>query len=127
MHSKLVNFQTISKTCDVPQSHMRVLFLLKRYKEKTMSDMAKAMGISKPNLTPIIDRLIEDGYVERKEGHKDRRKLLIYLTEKGQRYLVELEDKVKEQTRHKLESLSEEDLDALIESTRNIIEILKKF
>lgn len=125
MHNKLVNFHTIARHCEVPQSHMRVLFMLKKYKEKTMSDMAGEMEISKPNLTPIIDRLIEDGYVERKEGQKDRRKLLISLTDKGWRYLGELEDQVKEQTRHKLESLSDEELDILNESSMKILEILK--
>lgn len=126
MHNKLVNFHTISKNCEVPQSHMRVLFMLKKYKEKTMSDMASEMEISRPNLTPIIDRLISEGYAERKEGQKDRRKLLISLTEKGWGYLGELEDKVKEQTRLKLESLPEEDLDVLNEASMKILEILKK-
>lgn len=125
MHNKLVNFHTISKNCEVPQSHMRVLFLLKKYKEKTMSDMAKEMEISRPNLTPIIDRLLEDGYLERKEGQKDRRKLLISLTAKGWQYLGGMEDHVKEQTRHKLESLSDEELDILNESSMRILEVLK--
>jgi len=105
---------------------MRVLFMLKKYKEKTMSDMAGEMEISRPNLTPIIDRLITEGYAERKEGQKDRRKLLISLTEKGWGYLGELEDKVKEQTRQKLENLTEEDLDVLNEASTKILEILKK-
>lgn len=126
MHSKLVTFQTISKTCEVPQSHMRILFLLKKYKEKTMSEMATAMNISKPNLTPVIDRLIQDGYVERKEGQKDRRKLMISLTEKGWAYLGEMEEKVKEQTRQKLEGFTDEEIQILNESSKKIIEILRK-
>lgn len=126
MHSKLVNFQSMSKTCEIPQSHMRIMFILKKFKEKTMTDMAKAMNISKPNLTPIIDRLIQDGYVERKEGQKDRRKLMISLTDKGWAFLGAMEDKVKEQTRHKLEGLSDEEVQVLNESSKKIIEILKK-
>ncbi len=126
MHSKFVNFHTISKTCEVPQSYVRVLFILKKFKEKTMSEMAKFMGVSKPNLTPVIDRLIEDGYVERKPGQKDRRKLLISLTEKGFGYIEHVEGKVKNFTTSKLEGLSDEDLHELNESSKKIIEILKR-
>lgn len=126
MHSKFVNFHAISKSCEVPQSYIRVLFILKRFKEKTMSEMARFMSVSKPNLTPVIDRLILDGYVERKPGPKDRRKLLISLTEEGLKYLEQVEDKIKEYTASKLEGLSHQDLHELNESSKKIIEILKK-
>lgn len=126
MHSKFVNFQTISKTCEVPQSYIRVLFILKKFREMTMSEMAKIMVISKPNLTPVIDRLIEDGYVERKPGPKDRRKLVVSLTGSGRDYLEEVEDKVKGNTADKLESLSEEDLKELNEASLKIVEIIRK-
>ncbi|MBO1264961.1 MarR family transcriptional regulator [Proteiniclasticum sp. SCR006] len=126
MHSKFVNFHTISKTCEVPQSYVRVLFILKKFREMTMSEMAKIMVISKPNLTPVIDRLILDGYVERKPGPKDRRKLVISLTDAGRAYLEEVEQKVKGHTADKLESLSEEDLTDLKNASQKIIEIIRK-
>ncbi|MFH5836559.1 MarR family winged helix-turn-helix transcriptional regulator [Proteiniclasticum sp. C24MP] len=126
MHSKFVNFHTISKTCEVPQSYIRVLFILKKFRAMTMSEMAKIMVISKPNLTPVIDRLIEDGYVERMPGPKDRRKLVISLTDQGRTYLEEVEEKVKDHTAGKLESLSAEDLDTLNEASGKIIEIIRK-
>jgi DNA-binding MarR family transcriptional regulator len=103
-----------------------VLFILKRFKEKTMSDIARFMSVSKPNLTPIIDRLILDGYVERKPGSKDRRKLLISLTDEGLKYLEQVESKIKGYTASKLEGLSLQDLHELNESSKKIIEILKK-
>lgn len=126
MHSKFVNFHTISKTCEVPQSYIRVLFILKRFKEKTMSEMARFMSVSKPNLTPVIDRLILDGYVERKPGQKDRRKLLISLTDEGLKYLEQVEIKIKDYTASKLEGLSIEDLEELNDSSKKITEILRK-
>ena len=126
MHSKFVNFHTISKTCEVPQSYIRVLFILKRFKEKTMSEMARFMSVSKPNLTPVIDRLILDGYVERKPGQKDRRKLLISLTDEGLKYLEQVESKIKDYTASKLEGLSIEDLQELTESSKKITDILRK-
>ncbi len=126
LHSDLANPHTISKSCDIPQSHMRVLFILKWHEKQTMSQIAKFLGISKPNLTPIIDRLIEEGYVERSENKKDRRTLLISLKDKGIGYLESLNDKVKQHTREKLEHLSEEDLASLHMYSEKIIEIVEK-
>ena len=126
MHSKFVNFHAISKSCEVPQSYIRVLFILKKDKEKTMSEMARFMNVSKPNLTPVIDRLIMDGYVERKPGQKDRRKLLISLTGEGLKYLDEVKSIVKAYTASKLEGLSLQDLQELNEASDKIVEIMKK-
>ena len=126
LHSNLANPHTISKSCDIPQSHMRVLFILRWHEKQTMSEIAKFLGISKPNLTPIIDRLIEEGYVERSENKKDRRILLISLKDKGVDYLESLNDKVKQHTREKLESLSEEDLSSLHIYSEKMIEIIDK-
>ncbi len=126
LHSTLANPQAISKSCEIPQSHMRVLFLLRWSETQTMSEIAKFLGISKPNLTPIIDRLILEGYVERSENKKDRRILLISLTEKGSGYLKNLNDRVKKHTRMRLEGLSEEDLMILHDSTEKMMEIIEK-
>lgn len=126
LRSTLANPQAISKTCEIPQSQMRVLFLLKWKDKKTMSEIANFLSVSKPNLTPIIDRLIEDGYVERSEHKKDRRILLISLTEKGQDYIKELNDRVKEFTKERLVALSEEDLKALHGYTEKMMEIIVK-
>ncbi len=126
LHSTLANPQAISKTCEIPQSHMRVLFLLKWSKKQSMSEIAKFLGISKPNLTPIIDRLILEEYVERSENKKDRRTLLISLTDKGLDYLKDLNDRVKQHTRKRLEGLTDEDLLALHGYTEKMIEIIDK-
>ncbi len=126
LHSTLANPQAISKTCEIPQSHMRVLFLLKWSEKQTMSEIAKFLAISKPNLTPIIDRLIQEEYVERSENKKDRRTLSISLTDKGISYLKDLNDRVKQHTRERLEGLTEEDLLALHGYTGKMIEIIDK-
>ena len=91
-----------------------------------MSEIAKFLAISKPNLTPIIDRLIQEEYVERSENKKDRRTLSISLTDKGISYLKDLNDRVKQHTRERLEGLTEEDLLALHGYTGKMIEIIDK-
>ncbi|HBT19130.1 MAG TPA: hypothetical protein DEA52_03650 [Clostridiaceae bacterium] len=126
IHSKLINFQTMAKVCDLPPSHIKMLFFLKKSGEKTMGDLAKLMEVSKPNVTPIVDRLMADGLVARKEGEKDRRKLLVFITKEGEAFIHELHEKAKVQMGLVLEVLSKEDLQKLYEAAVNLTEILRK-
>ena len=47
------------------------------------SEIGRRLGISRPNVTSLIDRLIEQGYVERLPDADDRRVIKIALTAKG--------------------------------------------
>lgn len=51
--------------------------------ERTMSDTAKDLGITSGTLTTAVDNMIKKGYVERRRSNKDRRVVMIKLTEKG--------------------------------------------
>lgn len=126
MHSKLMNFHNMAKISDLPPSHIKVLFFLKKMGEKTMSELAKIMEISKPNLTPIVDRLLEEQLIVRKEGHKDRRKLVVEITEQGEAFIHMLHEQAKEKLGEKLAEMDEEDLLKLHEATRTLTELLKK-
>ncbi len=46
-------------------SHMKVIFYLANKKSMSVSNVAKWLYISKPNMTPIIDKLIDQRYVNR--------------------------------------------------------------
>lgn len=53
-------------------------------KERTMSEIANGLSITVGTLTTAINRLINKEYVERKRIEKDKRVVLINLTEKGE-------------------------------------------
>ena len=124
--TKFFNPHSLSKTCDVPPSQIRVLFFLKGHGENTMSTLAHHLHISRPNLTPLIDKLIEDGYVERNASSKDRRILLISLSEKGWVFLEEMNKMVIENFKERIKSLSDEEIVILNESAKHFLEIMKK-
>lgn len=50
-----------------------------------MSELSKSLMVSSGNVTSVVDRLIEDGYVSRTTAQKDRRSIIVKLTAKGQR------------------------------------------
>jgi DNA-binding MarR family transcriptional regulator len=58
----------------------------------TVGSMAKLLGVSRPGVTRILDRLGKFGLVARQEDREDRRRVLIRRTDPGVRFLRELED-----------------------------------
>lgn len=52
-------------------------------KALTMTELSTRLMVSNGNITGVVDRLVRDGYVERKPANGDRRVNLIELTDKG--------------------------------------------
>ena len=48
-------------------------------------EIAEEMGVSPSTLSEMINRLVEDGYVERKADEDDRRAKTLFLTEEGKK------------------------------------------
>jgi DNA-binding MarR family transcriptional regulator len=91
---KLKQYQII----DINPAQGRILFALWKKDGLPIIELAKATSLSKSTLTPMLDRLEEIGHLKRVDSEGDRRKKLIYLTEKNKQlqniyYQVSLEMK----------------------------------
>ena len=67
-----------------------VLGHLYRHGESTMTSVAEMIGASKPAATGIIDRLIAQGFVQRRHDKKDRRIVGITITSKGKKIIGDI-------------------------------------
>ena len=88
------------------------------------SEIGRRLGISSPNMTPLIDRLIEKGYAERLSGSEDRRVIKIAITEKGRRFVAGRRRLMRNEIKKNLSTLSIEDVSTLsgaIETFRQVI------
>ena len=54
----------------------------------SVTDISRHLGMAKPNITPLIDRLIREGYVERRRDTGDRRVVNVVLLPKGEEKLA---------------------------------------
>ena len=61
----------------------RVLAFLKIQPEVATRDLAYLLGIRQQSLNELLNRLEQGGYVERKPSDKDRRVMIVHLTDKG--------------------------------------------
>lgn len=60
----------------------RIMFALWQNDGVSINKLAKKTQLGKSTLTSMLDRLEEMGYLKRRHCRKDRRKILIYRTEK---------------------------------------------
>ncbi|MEI8113124.1 MAG: MarR family transcriptional regulator [Bacteroidia bacterium] len=103
---------------------MFVLGSLKRHGILSMSDIGKCLSMPKPHITVIVDKLIEEGYVERQSDPKDRRIVNIHLTDKGLKDFEDIKQAVSENLKSKLVKLGEEELEQLSAASQKVKEIL---
>ena len=90
----------------------------------SMTDLAQKAFISKPNLTTMVDRLCDEGMVERLADPNDRRIVNVGLTQKGIDYLNQHKAEIMEFIVNRLSLLDDPDLERLKNSLDEIADIL---
>ncbi len=92
-------------------THGRMLIILAQSGPQKASALAELLLITSGGVTGIADRLIELGYVKRERGEKDRRVVMLEITEEGLKN-VNLIETVKAKLMHRLfRGMSIEDME----------------
>lgn len=132
LNHKLFDKHKMAKNHTMPPSHMKALFFIYHahiHNEAcTVSDVAEFLSISKPNMTPILDKLISEGLIHRYNDEHDRRKINIGVTKEGLNILESRKKEVKNDLLDKISTLTKEDvikLDNLINDMSTILDKIK--
>lgn len=104
---------------------INVLLLLSNDAAPSMSQIATRLDISKPNVTPIIDRLIQDGYVQRTTNEKDRRIINISATDKGKKLIGTIRSDLRKMLQERFSSHSEAEFNAFMAAVDTCIGFLE--
>ena len=121
---RLLHMDVIQREFNVPLSHVQVMAMLNDNGSMNVSEISRRLGIAKPNITPLIDRLIADHYVERKRDENDRRMVNVSICPLGITRLMEIRAKMRELVGEWAISLSASELRELNESLRTITLLL---
>ena len=108
---------------DLSMNEMHTLEAIGYESIKTMSETAEILKITLGTLTTSVNRLVKKGYVRRLQDEKDRRIVLIKLTDSGQEAFKTHEDFHMEMIAKMLMDLNLEEDKALLGS----LEKLKEF
>lgn len=106
--------------------HLEIMMLLKEEGTLHIAEICEKLQIAKAQMTYLIDKLVELGIVARQIDAADRRTLNIALTKKGRELLDEHQNILVNTVRENMSSLSDEELEALSGSLRNLRDTLLK-
>ena len=74
-------------------SRERLLTFIAKYPDgTTQKQIAESFGIRPSSASELLNKLEDDGYIDRRPNEADKRSTLIFLTEKGQARAAEVED-----------------------------------
>ncbi len=110
---------------ECPPGCMNVLVWLESKSQPvSMSDLASASFISRPNLTTVVDRLCSDDLVVRSADVHDRRVVNVALTKKGEELIRRHEEEAAAFIENKLSFLEDAELEKLKHALDDLAEVL---
>jgi len=126
LRSKLIKTTLADIDADIKLPHFEIMQVLKEEGTLHVAEISHKLQIAKAQMTYLIDKLVELDYVERQMDAADRRTLNIALTDKGRGLLEEHERCLINAVQGIMSSLTEEELETLSASLRNLKNSLLK-
>ena len=111
---------------DITLLPFEIMHVLKDEGTLHPAKIGEKLLIAKAQMTHLIDKLVELGFVKREMCSDDRRTINLTLTEKGRKVLDEQDNLVINAVKDNVASLSDEEMETLSNSLRNLRDILFK-
>ncbi len=90
------------------------------------ADLADALNVSRPNVTNLINSLVQKGLVLQTSNHLDRREKYLSLTEEGQRIVAVIEPYRRQANQKLLEGLDNEEKSKFLYCLSYCLDMLQK-
>ena len=123
---KLIKTVILNDKEDIAPPHFEIMKLLEEAGTLHVAEIGERLQIARPQMTHLIDRLVELDIVERETHSEDRRMLNISLKDKGKAIIKERDSEVINATRETLACLTDDELSELSVSLKNLKEIFSK-
>jgi len=103
----------LSRVSPLTVQQVYILKAIKQNSRVNLSSLSNYFCLTKGAMSLAINKMAEDGYVERKENAVDRRNIDIVLTEKGQKELDHTNEQISKTFASLISSLTDEELDEI--------------
>ena len=97
-------------------THYRTLMILSRKGPDCMKGICRHLGLEAGSFTPVADRLIEEGLIERGRDDMDRRRTLLRITPEGEKTTIRVKALINEHMAEKLSVLDKRILEELVDA-----------
>jgi DNA-binding MarR family transcriptional regulator len=98
---------------DISIPQFRTLRFIQRNPDSSLSHLAEHLGLTPPSASKLVDGLVKQKLVTRKESTADRRKLTLMLTQTGSSIVDSARAGARTNLAKKLEQLSNSELEAI--------------
>lgn len=108
-------FRPMLQEIPLTEQQWRVIRALYEFEELESKQLAELCSILSPSLTGIINRLEQQGYINRRKSPEDQRRILISLTDTAKTMFARMSPRVEARYQEMTERFSHEDMKALEE------------
>jgi DNA-binding MarR family transcriptional regulator len=106
--------------------HEEALRFLQEKGDLNMADFAKLLNVTKPSATCLVNNMVKKGLITRKYSLKDRRKISIGLTKKGEEALKEMKEEMISEMRKIFCGVSEDEIEKYLDTQEKLIQNMKE-
>lgn len=110
----------------VNRSEVVALLMLRFYDEMTMSELAVKLGSPLSTVTSLSKRLVRKGLIERYRSSKDKRIILIKLTNDGQKIAERAKEIIQKILVNVQKALSQDELNQFIHLALKVVKALQR-
>ena len=105
-----------------------MLYTLRGYRNQpiTMTRFANEMGITKQQMTKLVNDLEEKGYVERSHNKENRRQVYISITDEGLVHLDKMIGELAHETLNTLSAYTDEEKERIYSCSAELSALFKK-
>lgn len=119
---RLLHIDALVRDHQMPFSHIQILVMLSG-EDMSIGQISERLGIAKPNITPLVDTLRDNGMVERIRSEKDRRIVNVHLLPAGEEKLKSIRRDIAAQVKAWKGNLSRSEVKELNSALSSIIRI----
>jgi DNA-binding MarR family transcriptional regulator len=123
--SKTINPSQLIKV-DLTSSQIKVIVSFFHQSTFTMAELSRAHGVSFSTMTSMVDRLLQNGLLERKRDDTDRRIVLVSLSTKGKKMVDYLMKARKQKLEKFLCELTQDEVREFVKSIENVARYMSR-
>ncbi len=111
---------------DLTSSQIKVLASFADQEQFTMTELSRAHAVSVSTMTSMVDRLIQNGLLDRQRDDKDRRVVRVHLTPEGMKMVKHVMNVRRQELEKFLQELSSPEIKEFVQSIETVARFLSK-
>lgn len=119
-------FKDLLRPDKTPVSEFEILLLVEENEGLKVGDLSEIMSITRPNLTPLVESLANNGFIARRKDESDKRVIRLYITEKGKEKVLSNLKVIEQRALKMKEKYSDEELALIKKHCEELEKIIKK-